>query len=258
VAGHRIEAASLVEATTLRAPLFLRRTGPVADLTLEWRLVTAGGQVIFSQPYEPFDGRFPFGDWEPRTIYGDRIELALPRRLPQGPLELRLHDARTNEFTTLARLPAETRQRDSARPDLAAYRPIGAVFNQEVELVAARIAGSNAATIVTPPTTLPIGVAWRAVTDPTSSLRMFVHVLDASGQLVAQADRLPRGGAEPTTSWVAGQWITDDFGLDVSGLGPGRYQLVTGMSDLGRGRRADITTPAGSGSTIPLGTLEIR
>jgi hypothetical protein len=53
----------------------------------------------------------------------------------------------------------------------------------------------------------PITLVWKATTTPSVSYTVFVHLLDASGQVVAQSDALPFGGNRPTTGWVAGECL---------------------------------------------------
>jgi hypothetical protein len=73
---------------------------------------------------------------------------------------------------------------------------------------------------------------------------------------VAQVDRLPGGGSDPTLSWITGQWVDDRFDVDISGLAPGDYTVVAGMSDLTAGGRAPVT-PGNADNTVSLGTLRV-
>ena len=49
------------------------------------------------------------------------------------------------------------------------------------------------------------------------SYAVFVHALDASGAIIAQADGLTLGGTRPTTSWVMGEVLTDRYNLPLKG-----------------------------------------
>jgi len=52
---------------------------------------------------------------------------------------------------------------------------------------------------------------WQPLRETDRSYSVFVHVLDAGGQIAAQYDRIPADGARPTTGWVAGEVIADQY-----------------------------------------------
>jgi hypothetical protein len=54
-----------------------------------------------------------------------------------------------------------------------------------------------------------IVLQWQALRKPAADYTMFVHVVDASGQLVAQDDSPPKGGSYPTSLWDAGEVVDD-------------------------------------------------
>ncbi|MFN8533991.1 MAG: glycosyltransferase family 39 protein [Dehalococcoidia bacterium] len=91
-----------------------------------------------------------------------------------------------------------------------------------------------------------IQLAWRADAEPAEDLVAFLHLVDASDRIVAQADRLP--GGLPTTGWVRGEIVVDKIGLDISKLPPGEYRLWTGLyrRDGQRVGPGDGRLPAGS------------
>ncbi len=73
---------------------------------------------------------------------------------------------------------------------------------------------------------------WTWSTDgrATGDLKMFVHVLNADGQIVTQSDMYPGAGALPPENWIAGSFherITLEFSQPL----PGRYTIVMGLYD---------------------------
>src|SRR5690606_16295995 len=63
--------------------------------------------------------------------------------------------------------------------------------------------------------------------------KVFLHLLDQQGQLVAQRDSEPGGGLALTTTWEAGEPVVDNHGVLVSpALAPGAYQLVLGLYNI--------------------------
>jgi hypothetical protein len=75
---------------------------------------------------------------------------------------------------------------------------------------------------------LRVRLVWQAVGEPTRDLVAFLHLVEASDQIVAQVDA-PPGGPIPTTGWRRGEVVVDDRELAVGGLPPGDYQLWTGL-----------------------------
>ncbi|MBW4435501.1 MAG: hypothetical protein KME04_00080 [Pleurocapsa minor GSE-CHR-MK-17-07R] len=65
---------------------------------------------------------------------------------------------------------------------------------------------------------------------PTGDFSIFVHVLDADGNIAVQADRRPGNGALPPGNWLPGT-LTDTFALDASALPAGEYRVMIGLYD---------------------------
>src|SRR5262249_28053351 len=64
-----------------------------------------------------------------------------------------------------------------------------------------------------------VQLIWKASNSPRTAYTVFVHLLDADGQVIAQSDRQPAQDSRPTTSWLANEYITD------------RHQLTWNRSD---------------------------
>jgi hypothetical protein len=80
---------------------------------------------------------------------------------------------------------------------------------------------------------LQITLSWRTVAALDQRYKVFLHLLDQQGRLVAQRDSEPAGGLAPTTSWAVDQTILDNQGLIVpADLQPGTYKLVIGLYDI--------------------------
>jgi hypothetical protein len=88
---------------------------------------------------------------------------------------------------------------------------------------------------------LHLHVFWRAAASPAVDYTVFVHVLDAASQIVAQADGPPVGGAYPTSWWWLGQAVEDVREVALKGVPPGSYRLALGMYDPATGERLPVT-----------------
>jgi hypothetical protein len=81
---------------------------------------------------------------------------------------------------------------------------------------------------------------WRALTEMTSSYSVFTHVLGPDGQIVAQQDNVPVNGTYPTTLWLPGEVIADDYQLSLQDdLPAGEYPIEVGFYDPDSGLRLD-------------------
>jgi mannosyltransferase len=73
---------------------------------------------------------------------------------------------------------------------------------------------------------------WRADRAPEGRYKVFVQLLDANDQVVAQHDAEPQGGSRPTDTWQAGEAVLDNLGLLIPpGTPPGSYRRIAGMYD---------------------------
>lgn len=107
---------------------------------------------------------------------------------------------------------------------------------------------------------LYVTLLWEGRDRVDQNYKVFVHLIDGDGQLVAQQDSEPRNGLRPTTTWVPEESITDHVGLWLPlDLPPGQYQLLVGMYDAETLERLPVLDAAGGtvGDSIPLGSVSI-
>jgi hypothetical protein len=78
------------------------------------------------------------------------------------------------------------------------------------------------------------------------SYTVFTHLLDSDSRIRGQIDSVPGNGTLPTTSWVAGEIITDRYEIAVhSDAQPGRYVLEIGFYDADTGQRLSVVNQEG-------------
>lgn len=102
-------------------------------------------------------------------------------------------------------------------------------------------------------------LSWRAESRPRSSFKVFVHLLDAGGQLVAQDDSLPVLWTYPTPNWQPGEVIVDfhQFPIGAS-VPPGAYTLQAGLYDEDTGARLGRIDASGhSIDKVVLATIQV-
>lgn len=90
---------------------------------------------------------------------------------------------------------------------------------------------------------------------------VFVHLTNGKGQIVAQQDNQPQGGAYPTSIWDEGEVVKDEYALPLyPDLPPGEYQLRVGMYLLETLERLPLLDENGQtiGDNIVLGEISLK
>ena len=101
---------------------------------------------------------------------------------------------------------------------------------------------------------------WEAEEPLTERYKLFLHLLDGGGNLVAQTDAEPVGNLLPTDRWKPGEVVVDRHGVLLpEDLPPGEYTLIAGLYHLGTGERLPVTVAGGEvADHLLLGTVTIR
>jgi hypothetical protein len=87
---------------------------------------------------------------------------------------------------------------------------------------------------------------WSPLAAVSVDYTLFVHLVDAAGAIVAQADGPPVEGLYPTSFWEVGEEILDRRRVSLADLSPGNYQIRLGWYDLATGQRLPVAhNPAG-------------
>jgi len=117
------------------------------------------------------------------------------------------------------------------------------------------------ATVVRPGDTLRLTLYWQARRETTEWYKVFTHLLDDEDRIWAQKDSVPVGGTRPTTGWVKGEVIVDEYELAVDADAPGGdYILEVGMYEEGTGLRLRVLNGGGQavGDRILLGKVRVE
>jgi len=84
-----------------------------------------------------------------------------------------------------------------------------------------------------PGDSVAVTLRWQVLQSVPKSYKVFIHILTQDfGQLIAQQDIEPMNGLRPTTTWVAGEIITDPHQVLLPPNTPaGVYQIRVGLYD---------------------------
>ena len=97
---------------------------------------------------------------------------------------------------------------------------------------------------------------WQAAQPVENRYKVFLHVLNEQGQLVAQRDSEPGGGMAMTIDWEPAQTVVDNHGILLPyDLPEGNYQLVLGMYELAN---SDVRLLVGEADSYQLGQITVQ
>ena len=102
-------------------------------------------------------------------------------------------------------------------------------FGEHIELQG-YILDSNRAV---PGEILHLQLFWQTGEELKDRYKVFLHLVDEDGQIIAQRDSEPGGGLAITNTWPPGEMIVDSHGLMIPlGTQPGMYRLLLGLYDV--------------------------
>jgi len=145
---------------------------------------------------------YPPESWPPGGGQRGQHLLRLASGLTSGDYTFELEGMR------LGLLSVEAPERIFSEPD--AQVPVGADFAGLAELVGYSIDQDPQNLQV-----LTLTLVWRGLADMSESYRVFVHLIDADGQIIAQSDAEPAAWNRPTTGWAAGEYVVDPHTLQL-------------------------------------------
>ncbi len=91
--------------------------------------------------------------------------------------------------------------------------------------------------LLAPGDILQLDLYWHADAIITDRYKVFVHMLDPNGKIVAQTDREPGGGLVPTTIWQPNQTMIDRYGVLIpADAAAGTYSIEIGLYDFNNTR----------------------
>lgn len=231
---------------------------PGADHQLHFRAYGDDGRTYGSTVFDPAALGWPTSRWRRGEELNFGTDLLVDAGAPSGRLNVEAvwTDAEGTPLGPAARIepgmvealpPPQTRARYLSRP-------VTATLGTGIVLL-----GSNLPREARAGTNVPLELVWRAEVIPDRALTQLVHVIDAAGNVVAQSDGQP---ARPTTSWRAGEVITDRRSVTLpADLPPGEYSVLAGLYDASDPAyprlAAKVDGVARADGRVPLGVVRV-
>ena len=220
-------------------------TGVLAHPT-EWYAANGYHYLVLSEAY-----------YKEAAQSGNAVVQASYRALTDGPLPAGLSlvkDFKKSDDEPGARivilstgLPLLTTPDEVAR----GARPLSLEFGGSLRLIGWQIAGPAVAG-----STVVLSLYWQSLRPVGQNYTTFLHLLNESGQTVAQLDLPPFAGTRPTSTWLPGQTLRDDYPLGLpASLPPGSYRLTVGLYQPPGGPRLAL---ADGQTEVTVGTLVVE
>ncbi|HEC34180.1 MAG TPA: hypothetical protein ENI37_05625 [Chloroflexi bacterium] len=218
---------------------------PLADYEVQVRLLDRRGVVVTESASSPSTPAFPTSSWRAGDLLRGEVSIPIPPRMEGGRywLAVRLVDTDTGESVPGRRAWGLWSQEWAVigraevtpwplvtKPPPMAYE-VEARFGGAVRLLGYDLTGDPA-----PGGELGVTLYWQVEAGLEDSYKVFVHLTNEAGELVAQADGIPVDWTRPTTTWRVGEIIADTYTLPLpTDLPEGAYHLYIGFYDPGAG-----------------------
>jgi hypothetical protein len=186
------------------------------------------GDIAATTPDVSLTPGFPVTEWRVGDVWTGRAALYVPGRLDSGAytVGVRLVDEAGIPLgapLSVGQMAVRTPDRVFEVPDPGVM--VNATWGNGITLLGYDREDTDDGVRVT--------LYWQAADDLTTSLRLFVHLLDPADRIVAQSDGVPVDWTRPTTGWAPGEIVTTEHNLAVEageyGLRIGWYDPVTGV-----------------------------
>lgn len=201
-----------------------------------------------SQP-QPLGGAdYPTGNWPAGAVVRTLVDLRLPPNVDTGEynLGLRLLNLDTSQPLAdwlLDRIQVEGRARSFETPPIT--NELDANFDDQVRLLGYDL------DMLQDKQALGLTLYWQAQKEMQTAYKVFVHVLDADGDIISQVDQEPQAGAAPTTGWLAGEVVVDMMEIPLPESDQ-MLRVALGLYDPVSGKRLSLNRTEGDAVMLKL------
>ncbi len=232
-------------------------TSPQEDYLLRLQLVDGTGAVLAESLSLPGGETYPTSRWGEGVIIKSQHSLTIPPDAPGGRLKLRASLADPageplpvrrypwalwpGKYLDLTTVRVAEREHSYQLPPIQHAMRVN--LGDQVEFHGYSLESAQ----VEPDGVLRLTLYWRARQRMTVSYTVFTHLLGQDGSIWGQRDNIPVQGTYPTTGWVEGEVITDEYEITIHPEAPpGDYQIEVGMYEAATGQRLPVFDERGA------------
>lgn len=252
--GYGRGGSNLSTGETLPLALWWKATEPLPPLTTRLELFKADntGRILLNT--QPVHNTYPFHQWYTPQFLIDHVNPTIPADFPPGEyrLQLRLLDAGSETLLTanLGAVTIKATERLYTPPPMQTVT--NNLFGRELLLLGYDLEE-------TADQTFALRLVWQAQETPDEDYTVFVHLLGLDGVCcVWQQDVMPRQNQYPTSRWLAGEVVVDDYIIKLPpDMAPGLYPLEIGLYVAETGLRLPVTGLGAEGDAVYLRPLPV-
>ncbi|MDH4208775.1 MAG: hypothetical protein OEV76_07870, partial [Anaerolineae bacterium] len=230
--------------------------GQILDLTLFWRamrdvredysvslrLEDAAGRSWASAEGPLASEAYPTSSWRSGQLARGMHSMTVPADIPSGQygLVMSLHNTADGSPVPwrrwlvnwgyerpLGTVSVQGRARQTNPPASIAY-PLAIRLGDAIQLLGYDLDKLDVAA----GESVHLTLYWHALAEVDGSYTVFNHLIDDNGRIWGQKDGVPAAGLVPTSGWIAGEYVVDEYDLLVDqDTSPGEYLIETGMYD---------------------------
>jgi hypothetical protein len=219
------------------------------DYTIFVHLVDENNNLLYQFDGVPFAGRHPTRQWKPGQRFADSYTLtASETEHPEtlATVEMGFYPiGRPNERVTMYGASGQmigdrlvlgkVRVMNSAPVLEPPAEKALATWSDQIRLVSANVDSDMQSGAYA------VKAIWQAKKPMQTDYTVFMQLLDADNHVVGQIDQQPRGGKAPTSTWLAGETITDTYTMAIPASSWQR--MIIGIYDGQTGQRLQLSDP---------------
>jgi hypothetical protein len=242
--GHSLGGEAFRPGDALQLSLFWRALADLSeDYVLSLRLEDEGKKAWATVEEPPAGPGYPTSHWTKGQLVRGLQRLMVPAGAPAGryrivlslygasdgkPVPMREYLWDRGESHVLGIVEVLGRTHETQPPSFVRY-PVFAQLGDSVRFLGYDLDTQDAAA----GGSLRLTLYWQALAEMDTSYTVFNHLIDGENRIWGQRDGIPGGGELPTSSWIPGEYVVDEYDIAVQGNAPpGQYVIETGMYDL--------------------------
>ncbi len=236
--GHDYQEMELAPGAEIAGKIFWQAAAVMdKDYQVEFAFLAPGNKkYVIAEA--PLSATYPNSHWRRGEVVGAAYRFRAPASTPAGryPLLVTVLDPDTHEplapSITLASVIVKAQKRNFDLPQ--DVTPVSAFLNDEIELIGYKLRQPS----VAPEGAFGLTLYWRSVRPTATNYTVFVHAVGPDQVIRGQWDSMPRQGAAPTSGWLPGEVIEDNYDIPMAkDAPPWKYDIFVGMYDSLTGQR---------------------
>jgi len=207
LAGYQTGGKEFVQGRFAAITLYWQAERPLADgVTERVALVDRNGQVVAQTEGPLVADWYPPSQWKPGQLLADPQVILIPPKLAPGEYSFRVglitaEGQTSGQSLDVGRVRILARDRQFRAGPIS--HPLKVEFGDQVRLLGYDVKLETGQVRLT--------LYWQALREMDENYTVFTHVVDIGGGLAGQKDSWPHEGDYPTSFWMRGEVVKDEY-----------------------------------------------